>query len=81
MSLAKIYIIVALVAALIAVVLVFLAGGNSKDKRLTPMAALAFGFILAGIFFGNNLYVGYSLIAIGLILSFTDMYMKFKKKG
>jgi len=81
MNLNTIFVAVALLAAVIAVALVFLSGKDMEDKKLTPLASLAFGFIIAGIYFGRtSLYAGYSCIAIGVLLSIVDIYMKSKKK-
>jgi len=80
MNFHTIFVAIALLAGAIAVALVYISGRSLKDKRLTPLASLAFGFILAGLFFGNNLYVGYTFIAIGLVLAIADIYMKSRKK-
>lgn len=54
--------------------------GVPKGDKLTPLASLAFAFVLAGIIFGQNRTVGYSLIGIGLILAFIDMFKSMRKK-
>ena len=59
--------------------MVFLIRKNKKQK-LTPLAGLAFGFILLGIVFGNNRLVGYGFIGIGVLLAVVDMFRKLKKK-
>lgn len=52
---------------------------NPKRKRLSPLAAVAFVFVLAGIMFGENRWVGYSLMGIGIALSVLDMFRQGKK--
>jgi hypothetical protein len=61
--------------AVIAVLFVVLARnkGGSKGSRLSPLAGLAFGFILAGLFFNENRLLGYSLLGIGVVLAVGDM--------
>lgn len=60
--------------------LVFISIKNSKPKRrLSVLASVAFGLIVAGIVFGENRSISYSLLAVGIILSAIDAYMKSKK--
>lgn len=59
--------------------LVFISINNSKPKRLSVLASVAFGLIVAGIVFGDNRSISYSLLAVGIILSAIDAYMKSKK--
>jgi len=49
-------------------------------KRLSPLAGLAFGFVLAGIFFDSNRFLGYGLIGVGVILAIIDMLKEMKVK-
>ena len=46
---------------------------NRKENRLTPMAGLAFGFVLAGILFGDDRLIGYGLMGVGVILAVIDI--------
>ena len=64
-----------LVLAIIALLVFF---KTKKEKKLTPIAGLAFGFILAGIIFGDNRLIGYILIGIGVILAIIDIIKKVK---
>ena len=59
--------------------LVFISIKNSKPKRLSVLTSIAFGLIVAGIVFGENRSISYSLLAVGIILSAIDAYMKSKK--
>jgi hypothetical protein len=74
MNISQIYIAVAIVALMTIALLVFVVGKNRKQTRLTPLASLAFGFILAGILFGNNRLIGYSLIGVGVVLAVVDIF-------
>jgi len=75
------YVLISIVVLIIVAVLVFVVirkkGG--KAKALTPLASLAFGFILAGLFFNENRIAGFGLLGIGVILAVTDMVIKMKK--
>ena len=80
MNTSQIYIVISIVVlAAIALLVIFL-GKSRKENRLTPLAGLAFGFILAGIIFGDNRLIGYSLLGIGVILSVIDIFIKLKSK-
>lgn len=75
------YIITAIVALAIVVILAFFILAKKQKKKMTPLAGVAFGFILAGIIFGEKRIVGYSLMGIGVILAFIDMIIKIKNKN
>jgi hypothetical protein len=63
------------VIILIAVVVIFFVN-RKQMKRLTPMAGLAFAFITAGIIFGEERWLGYSLLGIGVVLAIIDAVNK-----
>ena len=80
MNSSQIYIAISIIVlAAIALLVIFL-GKSKKENRLTPLAGLAFGFILAGIIFGDNRLIGYSLLGIGVIIAVIDMLKKLKTK-
>jgi len=77
----QIYIIIAIAAlAIIAGLLIFTKRISSKSK-LSPLAGLAFIFIIAGIVFNGNQLVGYGLMGAGIILAIADIFNKYKKNG
>ena len=78
MNTSQIYILVSIVVLLIIAALLFFVARNQKEKRLTPLTGLAFGFVLAGIIFGEDRLIGYSLMGIGVILSIIDMIRKLR---
>jgi peptidoglycan/LPS O-acetylase OafA/YrhL len=81
MELSQIYVLISIIVLLIIFILLFFVGKNNKNKKqktLTPLAGLAFGFIIAGIIFGDNRWLGYSLIGIGVLLAVIDMLIKLK---
>ena len=67
------YVLIAILVILIVYVLLFLVGRNRLENRLTPLAGLAFGFIVAGILFGENRYFGYAMLGIGILVAVIDL--------
>ena len=51
---------------------VWFRGGTNRTTRLTPLAGLAFGFVIAGIVFSDNRLIGYSLMGVGVALAIVD---------
>ena len=82
MEASQLYIIIAIIVfAVIAIIVFFL--NKKRGKKPAPVSTLthiAFLFILAGIFFGENRAVGYSLLGTGVVLAVIDMIRKSKKK-
>lgn len=76
MNISAIYIFIAIVVLFIVAALVFFLRVNRNEKRLTPLAGLAFGFVIAGIVFGQERIVGYGLMGVGVILAIIDMIRK-----
>lgn len=67
-----------IVFAIIAVVVIL---NRKKVKRpLSRLAWFAFVFVLAGIIFNSNQYIGYGLMGIGVILAIIDIIKKEKLK-
>jgi uncharacterized membrane protein len=73
------FIAVSIVVLLIVAVLVFLTG-KTRQSRLTPLAGLAFAFVLAGLYFGASRFVGYGLLGIGVILALVDIVTRSRSK-
>lgn len=82
MNTSQIYILISIVVLAIVAVFVFVVNRNKtgKEKSLTPLAGLAFGFVIAGLFVTENRLVGYGLMGIGVILAVIDMINKSKGK-
>jgi hypothetical protein len=78
----QIYIILTIVVLVLVVVLVFFVSKkkSGNEKNLSRLAGLAFAFILAGLFFSENNFVGYGLMGIGVVLAVIDMLYKLKKQ-
>jgi hypothetical protein len=73
------HILISIIALVIIALLVFLVGKGRKENRLTPLAGLAFGFVIAGIVFGQERLLGYGLMGIGVILSIIDIVMRSRR--
>jgi hypothetical protein len=73
MNISQVSIVLSIIVLVIVALLVFIAAKSQKPKKLSPIASLAFGFILAGIIFGDDRLIGYSLLGIGVILSVVDI--------
>jgi uncharacterized membrane protein len=73
MDASQIWILVSLAVLAAVALLVFRAGKAGKQNRLTPLAGLAFGFIMAGLLFGDERWLGYGLFAVGAILAVVDI--------
>lgn len=73
-----IYLAIAIVVLLVVVVIAFILGRREPHNNLTPLGGLAFGFVIAGILFGENGLVGYGLMGIGVILAVVDIIRRRK---
>ena len=80
MNTSQIYILVAIVGFAVIAILVLFGSKGKTQNRLTPLASLAFLFTLAGLFLGNNPFVGFGLIGVGVLLAIVDMVNKSKTK-
>jgi drug/metabolite transporter (DMT)-like permease len=82
MSKNQLFILIAIGAlALIAGLLIYSRSQRKETTVLTPLTALAFGCIVAGIVFGEERWLGYSLMGLGVILSIVDVIIKIKKRN
>ena len=79
MNISQIYIALAIVVLAVIAILVFVVNKNKKEKSLTPLASLAFGFVLAGLFFSGNRLIGYGLMEVGIILAVVDIFNHSKR--
>lgn len=75
----QIYILIGIIA-LAGIMAVLVLTRKKMNKPLTPLAGLAFGFIIAGMIFGENRLVGYGLMGFGVALAVIDMVRKLKAK-
>jgi hypothetical protein len=73
MNASQIYIAIAIASLAVIALLLYRMGWRKAQKGLTPLASLAFGFILAGIIFHDGRLVSYSLLGIGVVLAVVDI--------
>lgn len=78
MNSSHIYVAISISVLAVIALLVIVSGKSKKQNRLTPLAGIAFGFILAGILFADDRLVGYSLLGIGMILAIIDIIKRYK---
>lgn len=75
------YILIAIIVLAVIGAVVFALQSEEKRKRqkISALGSLAFAFVLAGIVFGENRLIGYSLMGTGVVLAVVDMFRKLKK--
>lgn len=76
----QIYIQIGVIALLIIGAVVFFLRKDKKRQPLSTLASLALMFVLAGIIFGDDRVLGYSLMGIGVVMAIVDIIQKFNKK-
>jgi len=78
MNVSQIYILTSIIVLAIIAIVVILRR-EKEQKPLSKLTALAFAFIIAGIVFGDDRLIGYSLIGVGVILAIIDIVKKPKQ--
>ena len=76
MGASAVYLAIGLVALLAVAVLALVLGRRPDATALTPLAALSFGMLVAGIVFGESRAVGYTFVAVGIGLALVDLVRK-----
>jgi len=76
----QIYIAISIVVLAVIALLFIISGRSKKQNRLTPLAGIAFGFILAGIVFGDDRLIGYGLMGVGVTIAVIDIFIRSKRK-
>lgn len=77
METSQIYILISVIVLLIIAIILFFVKKNNSEKKLTPLAGIAFAFILFGIFFDDSRWIGYGLMGIGVLLAVIDIIKKY----
>jgi hypothetical protein len=80
MNASPIYVVISIAVLAIVAILVSSTRKGGEVQRFTPLAGLAFAFVLAGILFGSDRLIGYSLLGIGVVLAVVDIFAKLKNK-
>jgi len=73
MNASQITIAVSIVILAVVALLLYRKGWRKEQKGLTPIAGLAFGFILAGIVFSEERFISYGLMGVGVVLAIVDI--------
>ncbi|SCP94757.1 hypothetical protein [Anaerobium acetethylicum] len=81
MDASQIYNVIVIAIIVVLFIVFFLTNRKAKNKKLTPLAAIAFAFVIAGIVFGENRPVGYSLLFVGVALAMADIVLRMKKSN
>jgi hypothetical protein len=66
---------------LILLVIAVIGRRYKKVKKLSPLAGLAFAFIVAGLFFGDDRVLGFGLLGVGIVLAVSDIIAKSRGGG
>ena len=78
---ATIYVLIVIIAVAGVFALVFVRGRGKRRNRLTPLAGLAFVFVVAGILFGDHRLIGYGLMGVGVALAVIDIVRRSKRRA
>lgn len=70
----QIYVAITIVVLAVVAILVFYGRRGKTANKITPLASIAFGFVIAGIVFGDDRLIGYSLMGVGIVLAILDMF-------
>jgi len=79
MNISTAYIAISIAVLAVVAILVFVLGKGERENRLTPLAGLAFAFVMAGIIFGDDRLVGYGLMGVGVVLAIVDIVIRWRK--
>jgi len=77
--LASVVVAIAIIALFVLMLIRQKQNRGSESKALTPLTGLAFACIVAGIMFGDERWLGYGLMGVGVVLAVIDAVLKFKK--
>jgi len=81
MNPSTVYLLIAIVALVAIVIFAFLIKPARQRQKISPLALLAFGLVLEGIIFGEERWLGYGLMAVGILLAFVDRIIKHRAKS
>ncbi len=80
MEASQVYIMIAVAAMVVVLLVVFFLRKDKMGERLTPLASFSLILVIAGIINADNRLLGYSLIGAGILLAIVDIIKKSKKK-
>jgi hypothetical protein len=76
MDISTLYVAIAIISLLAIMLILFVLGKRKPRATLTPLGGIAFVFIIAGIVFGDNRWIGYSLMGIGVVIAIIDAVIR-----
>jgi hypothetical protein len=77
----SVYILILVFALVTVVILIFSIRKNDRQQRFTPLAGIAFAFIIASIVFSDSgRILGYTLMGIGIVVAIVDIFLKLHGK-
>jgi uncharacterized membrane protein len=76
MTESQVYQLVSIVSVALIIMLLFVWRRDKETNKLSQLAYLAFGFILAGLYFSGNPVLGYGFMIIGVIVAIIDALRK-----
>lgn len=79
MNTSQIYILISIIVLAVIAIIVILRKKKER-KPLSKLVIFAFLFIIAGIVFGDDGLIGYSLIGVGVILAIIDIIKQLRNK-
>jgi hypothetical protein len=68
------------IIALIIIVLLFLFASRRQHLKTSNLAILGMSLVVLGIIFGDNRLIGYSFMAVGILISVVDAIRNRKKQ-
>jgi len=74
------YVLISIFALAVIAILIFFERRKKAENRITPLAGVAFAFVVSGILFGENRLVGYSLMGIGVLLAVAELFQRSRSK-
>ena len=74
------FVAISITVLAVVAILVFFMRGKKAENRITPLASVAFAFVLAGILFGEDRLLGYGLMGIGVIFAVADILNRSRSK-
>jgi hypothetical protein len=79
MDASQIYIALSIAVLAVIALLFFFVNKDKKKEGMSRLAGIAFAFVIAGIIFGEDRVLGYSLMGVGVVLAIIDIILKSRK--
>ena len=74
-----IYVLIILAALVVIAFMILSVRLHKGEYKLSPLAGLAFAFVIASVMFSERRLIGYGLIGVGVILAVVDIIIKMRK--